>query len=85
MDCTEVARLRDNSIKAIRRSLPSWRIRKIILSRLQPTNTDLDPYLAGVLIALAQAQWYARSNNTTALSSSHTVHTYFSVSSLQVY
>ena len=84
MDHTEVARLRENSIKAPCGSLPSWRIRNIILGRLQPTNIDLDPYLAGVLIALAQAQWYARSDNITALPSSHTVRTYFRVSSLQV-
>ena len=84
MDHTEVARLRENSIKAPCGSLPSWRIRNIILGRLQPTNIDLDPYLAGVLIALAQAQWYARSDNITALPSSYTVRTYFRVSSLQV-
>ena len=84
MDHTEIARSRENSIKARSGNLPSCRIREIILSRLQPTNIDLDPYLAGILIALAQAQWYARSGNTTALPSSHTVRTYVTVSSLQV-
>jgi hypothetical protein len=84
MDHTEVARLRENSIKAPGDSLPDWRIRNIILGRLQPINIDLDPYLASVLIALAQAQWYAYSDNITALPSSYIVRTYFMVSSLQV-
>ena len=56
--------------------LPNWRLRQAALARLQPTNIAHDPYLVGILIALAQAQWLARSNYTAARPYSRTVRLY---------
>ena len=83
LDHSEIAKFREDSIPTPTCNLPVWRLRKITLARLRPVNVDQDPYLVGVLIALAHAQQYAHSANTAACRSSHTVHPYYVVSSLQ--
>jgi hypothetical protein len=82
-DNFEIASFREDSIPIPKCNLPAWRLRKATLARLQPTNIEQDPYLVGVLIALAQARQYARSDDATARQSSHTVRIYLTVSSQQ--
>jgi hypothetical protein len=85
VDHSEVFCSREKSIRFPTWNLPVWRIRKANLARLQPTNIDQDPYLASILIALAQAQQHAYSSNTAARPSSYKVRLYLRVSSSQAF
>ena len=85
VDHFEVARSRENSISKPKWSIPVWRLRQARLDRLQPTNIDQDPYLASILIALAQVRHYACSNDTRTSISSHKVRPYLRVSSSQAF
>jgi hypothetical protein len=58
----EVASSRENSIPTPSCNPPVWRIRKATRARLQPAKTHQDPYLASILIALAQARQFAHSH-----------------------
>jgi hypothetical protein len=80
VDHVEVARFREDSIPTPSCNLPVWRIREAILARLQPTNIDQDPYLVGILIALAQARRYSCSDDTVAHQSPYTVRIHLLVS-----
>ena len=84
VDQFQVARFREDSIKYPPGvNPPVWRLRRATLDRLKPTDIDQDPYLASILIALAQVQQYTYSNNTTTHPSSHKVRLYLRVSSLE--
>jgi hypothetical protein len=81
VDHVEVARFREDSIPTPSCNLPVWNIRKATLDRLQPTNIDQDPYLVGILIALAQAWRHSCSDDTVARQSPYTVRIHLPVSS----
>jgi len=69
VDHSQIARSRENSISTpTRSSIPARRIREATLARLQPTNTDQDPYFASILIALAKARQHALPYKKTARS-----------------
>jgi hypothetical protein len=83
VDQFEIAHFREATIKNPSWNLPVRRLRKATLARLKPTDIDQDPYLASILIALAQVRQYTCSNDTAARLSSHKVRLYLRVSSLQ--
>jgi len=85
VDQFEVARFREDSIKNPSWNLPVRRLRKARLARLKPTDIDQDPYLASILIALAQVQQYACTDDTRTRISSHKVRPYLRVSSSQAF
>jgi hypothetical protein len=76
IDHNEISCFRQASVQQPARSIPNWRLRQAALARLQPANIARDPYLIGILIALAQAQWLTRSSYTAAHSYSRVVRLY---------
>ena len=77
VDDTEISRSREDSVQLPPcriPNLPNWNLRLATLARIQPTNITQDPYFVGILIALAQAQLFARFDDTAAHLYPLTVH-----------
>jgi hypothetical protein len=59
------------------------RVHRVALASLGRIDMDYDPYFVGLVIALAQAQYYSHSSNERDFPSSYTVQTYLRAFSLR--